>query len=159
MIATLSTRQLALFDGVVDRRGQATRARRSARPFASRLNGASLPAPPEACPPARTHGPRGGRPEAPRSSERSTNRVRETSQRPTVPDAEQTRILNALRHNVSGMTDEELQALLEMPGNSERPRRRELERKGLIRDSGRRRAVRSGRQAIVWIACDETSTT
>jgi len=52
-----------------------------------------------------------------------------------------------------GLTDEELQVLLELPGNSERPRRRELQQRGLIRDSGLRRAPAHDRvRATVWIA-------
>lgn len=135
MIAILPTRklrQLPLFEGAVDRR------RRRATKVRVVIGSTGIARP--------------GRTSA------APRRVRETSQRPTGPDAEQTRILNALVHNASGMTDEELQALLDMPGNSERPRRRELERKGLVRDSGRRRQVRSGRQAIVWVATEAPKT-
>jgi hypothetical protein len=49
-----------------------------------------------------------------------------------------------------GRTDEEIQDALGMPANTERPRRRELERAGLVRDSGRKRPTRSGRSAVVW---------
>ncbi len=52
-----------------------------------------------------------------------------------------------------GATDEELQLILHLPGNSERPRRRWLQQRGLIRDSGLRRAPAHDRvRATVWVA-------
>ena len=50
-----------------------------------------------------------------------------------------------------GATDEEMQVALEMDGNTERPRRRELQLGGLIVDSGRRRPTEKNRQAVVWV--------
>ena len=50
-----------------------------------------------------------------------------------------------------GCTDAELEKLLERAGNWIRPRRRELEKAGLIRDSGRTRPTASGRQAVIWV--------
>ncbi len=50
-----------------------------------------------------------------------------------------------------GATDEEMQRDLEMPANTQRPRRRELQTMGLIVDSGTTRATQSGRQAVVWV--------
>lgn len=47
-------------------------------------------------------------------------------------------------------TDEEMQWGLDMPANTQRPRRRELQNMGLIVDSGSTRATKSGRQAVVW---------
>ena len=52
----------------------------------------------------------------------------------------------------SGATDEEMQIALGMSGNTERPRRRELEIAGFIKDSGLRRRTLSGELAVVW-AC------
>lgn len=49
-----------------------------------------------------------------------------------------------------GATDEEIQLALGMKGNTERPRRRELEKAGAIRSSGTRK-TRSGRSAAVWV--------
>ena len=49
-----------------------------------------------------------------------------------------------------GATDEEIQRALHMEGNTARPRRRELEQSGLIRDSGATRQAISGRSAVVW---------
>jgi hypothetical protein len=63
--------------------------------------------------------------------------------------AEQRKIVEAIKTH-GGLTDEQIQDLLRMPPNSQRPRRKELERRGVIRDSGRRRPTRSGRAAIVW---------
>jgi len=53
-----------------------------------------------------------------------------------------------------GATDEEVQDRCGMPGNTQRPRRRELEQSGLVRDSGLRRRNRSRLKAVVWIAVD-----
>lgn len=50
-----------------------------------------------------------------------------------------------------GLTADELAARLELDRASIRPRTSELKRKGLIRDSGRRRRNASGKAAIVWI--------
>ena len=51
-----------------------------------------------------------------------------------------------------GATDAEIQAALELPSDTERPRRRELVRLGMVRDSGQRRPTPSGRLAVVWSA-------
>ena len=51
-----------------------------------------------------------------------------------------------------GMTDEELQDSIPMEANTERPRRRELVRLNLIKDSGSTRPTRSGHPAVVWVA-------
>jgi len=53
-----------------------------------------------------------------------------------------------------GATDEEAQLFLGMNPSTERPRRRELQQQGLIRDSGLTRRTRSNRQAVVWVAVD-----
>lgn len=53
---------------------------------------------------------------------------------------------------IQGVTDEEAQIDLGMDQNTQRPRRVELVRAGLVRDSGRTRRTRSGRQAVVWVA-------
>jgi hypothetical protein len=50
-----------------------------------------------------------------------------------------------------GATDEEISDALAMPGNTERPRRVELENAGFVVDSGGHRQTRSGRNAVVWI--------
>ena len=55
-----------------------------------------------------------------------------------------------------GATDEEIQNNLGMAGNTQRPRRKELQEAGLIRDSGRTRKTSSGREAVVWVAQEIT---
>lgn len=47
-------------------------------------------------------------------------------------------------------TDEELQIRIGMSGDTERPRRGELLKLGMIEDTGTTRRTRSGREAIVW---------
>lgn len=59
-------------------------------------------------------------------------------------------VLEAIRASADGLTDEEGIALTDMPANTYRPRRVELWRMNWIRDSGRTRATRSGRAAVVW---------
>ncbi len=49
-----------------------------------------------------------------------------------------------------GATDEEIQDALQMDGNTQRPRRWELAKAGLITTHGMR-VGRSGRRALVWI--------
>ena len=51
-----------------------------------------------------------------------------------------------------GMTDEEMQEHLFLNPSTQRPRRIELVQAGLVKDSGRTRRTRSGRQAVVWVA-------
>jgi len=50
-----------------------------------------------------------------------------------------------------GLTDQEIQDRLGMEGNTERPRRRELESAGFIKDSGTTRKTATGRKATVWV--------
>lgn len=49
-------------------------------------------------------------------------------------------------------TDEELFRLTGLAPNTCRPRRIELVELGLVRDSGKRKATKSGRAAIAWEA-------
>ncbi len=55
------------------------------------------------------------------------------------------------RHQV-GATADEIEMMLEIAGNTVRPRLVELRQLGSIRDSGRTRKTRSGRSAIIWVA-------
>lgn len=50
-----------------------------------------------------------------------------------------------------GLTADELAQRLDMDRYSIEPRTSELRRKGLIRDSGRRRKNARGKMAIVWV--------
>lgn len=50
-----------------------------------------------------------------------------------------------------GATDDEIETALGYPHQTASARRRELVLLGLVRDSGRRRSTRNGRQAHVWV--------
>ncbi len=66
-------------------------------------------------------------------------------------------ILVALREaGPRGATDAELQNRCGLEGNTERPRRQSLQRRGLIRDSGRTRPTPAGRQAVVWVLANDS---
>lgn len=63
------------------------------------------------------------------------------------------RVLAALRDaGEEGLADHELQALIGGVWSTARTRRKELERDGLVYDSGLRRKTPSGRAAVVWVA-------
>ena len=62
-------------------------------------------------------------------------------------------VLRSLRDD-GPATDEQLQQRLGMGANTERPRRRELQKLGLVVDSGRTRPTLSGRQAVVWAVAE-----
>lgn len=71
------------------------------------------------------------------------------------PDAatQRDRVLAAIRAAGSaGLTDEQIANQLAMNPSTGRPRRIELVQGGQVRDSGRTRETRSGRQAVVWTA-------
>lgn len=51
-----------------------------------------------------------------------------------------------------GRTDEEIQTRLSMGGSTERPRRRELQISGRIRESAMKRKTSTGRLAVVWVS-------
>ena len=57
-----------------------------------------------------------------------------------------------------GATLNEVEDALSMPGNTVRPRRIELEKKGFVMDSGLRRTTPAGRSAIVWVVPDKVAT-
>jgi hypothetical protein len=59
-------------------------------------------------------------------------------------------ILDWVGASPDGLTDEQIQEVSGMSPNTQRPRRVECVRKGLLRDSGRMRKTRSGRMAVVW---------
>jgi len=79
----------------------------------------------------------------------------EAAAREIEPDTGKLRgaVLGFLRgRGAAGATDEEVQAGLGMGGSTERPRRRELEKAGLVIASGAVRKTGSGRTATVWVA-------
>jgi hypothetical protein len=51
-----------------------------------------------------------------------------------------------------GLTDEEGQEMLQMKGNTYRPRRVELQEIGLVVDSKHTRKTQAKREAVVWLA-------
>jgi len=71
--------------------------------------------------------------------------------RPTAASL-RAQVMQLLESCPAGLTDEEIQERLSMPGNTERPRRSELVSMGWVADSGQRRPTRSGRKATVWKA-------
>jgi hypothetical protein len=70
---------------------------------------------------------------------------------PSVPELQQ-RILDHLaERGRAGATDREMQHDLDMDGNTQRPRRRELQQAGRVVPSGEQRLTASGRPATVWV--------
>ncbi len=66
------------------------------------------------------------------------------------------RVFRLLEGSSEGLTDEELQTLLGMSANTQRPRRVELERAGLVQDSGLTRETSAGMLAVVWVVTGKT---
>ena len=56
-----------------------------------------------------------------------------------------------MQREAKGATLDEMEEALQMPGNTLRPRRKELETMGIVIDSGAKRPTRTGKQAIVWV--------
>lgn len=62
-------------------------------------------------------------------------------------------VLDFLRqHRAANTTDEAMMDALNLGGNTLRPRRCELVKRGLVYDSGKTAPTRSGREAVVWRA-------
>ncbi len=93
--------------------------------------------------------PKAYRGEPPSVSHSETSKAAAEAIKPTTGKLHQ-RIMEYLER-VGNATDEEMQIALEMNPNTQRPRRRELELDGKIKDSGKTRKVKSGQQAVVWI--------
>ncbi len=68
---------------------------------------------------------------------------------PATLNAMQRRVLELLAATPGGLTDEEQQRLLGMNPSTQRPRRIELARRGLVVEAGTRKTA-SGRMAVVW---------
>lgn len=62
------------------------------------------------------------------------------------------RVLDYLKHNPDGATDEMLIDALHLNASTLRPRRIELVNLGLVKDSTRYALTRSGRRATIWRA-------
>jgi len=69
----------------------------------------------------------------------------------TTLNAMQRRVLELLQATPDGLTDEEMQIRLSMNPSTQRPRRVELARRGMVVEYGTRKAA-SGRMATVWKA-------
>ena len=54
----------------------------------------------------------------------------------------------------SGATDEQMQALIPLSANTQRPRRVELVKALLVVDSGLTKTTQSGKGAVLWIATE-----
>jgi len=61
----------------------------------------------------------------------------------------QTKVLDLIAGQPTGLTDEQMQITLGMNPSTQRPRRIELMKLGLIESAGTRK-TRSGRNAVVW---------
>jgi hypothetical protein len=70
---------------------------------------------------------------------------------PATLNALQRQVLELLAATPDGLTDEEMQTRLGMNPSTQRPRRIELARRGLVVEAGTRRTA-SGRMATVWKA-------
>jgi hypothetical protein len=78
----------------------------------------------------------------------TSNDAADSLDAPTL-NAMQRRVLEVLQATPDGLTDEEMQTRLGMNPSTQRPRRIELARRGLVVEAGTRRAA-SGRLATVW---------
>jgi len=85
--------------------------------------------------------------EPPAQSHSATSRAAASSIAPRIGALHRT-IIAWLREHPS--TDEQIQDALDMPANTQRPRRRELQLAGYVEDSGRTRLTRSLHNAVVW---------
>jgi hypothetical protein len=88
--------------------------------------------------------------ERPFQKHSDTSRDAAESMRPTAATLREAVFNYLFGRGSDGATDEEIQIDLDMAGNTERPRRRELQEAGKVRDSGMRRTTKTGRQAVVW---------
>lgn len=90
-----------------------------------------------------------GRP--PYQQHSTTSKEAATSMEPNLGHLQAVVLAHLRSCGAWGATDEEMQTALEMAQNTQRPRRRELQLKQLVCDSGQKRPTRSNRQAVVWI--------
>ena len=67
-------------------------------------------------------------------------------------------VLKTLARYPSGLTDEEAQRIMGMEGNSYRPCRITLRKKGFVKDSDARRKTSHKRQAVVWAVTERGRT-
>jgi hypothetical protein len=90
-------------------------------------------------------------PRAPAVNGSATSAAAADSLGPATLNALQRRVLELLQATPDGLTDEEMARRLGMNPSTQRPRRIELARRGLVVTCGTRRTA-SGRNADVWKA-------
>ena len=82
----------------------------------------------------------------------ATSRAAAESLDPNATRTLQDRVEALICDSEDGLTDEEIIDAIGGNPNGIRPRRVELVRAGIVRDSGRTRSTVSGRSAVVWVA-------
>ena len=91
----------------------------------------------------------------PPSSNSTTSKEAAKEIEPHVPNLRE--IVYMIYSRPDGATDEQVCIATGLSGNTVRPRRSEILAAGRIKDSGERRKTMSGRNAIVWVAVQETT--
>jgi DNA-binding NarL/FixJ family response regulator len=94
---------------------------------------------------------------APSQAHSETSRAAAESLDGNTLNALQRRVLDLLRVTPGGLTDEEIASRLAMNPSTERPRRIELARRGLVVKAGARKTA-SGRNADVWTVATTNQT-
>lgn len=90
----------------------------------------------------------GGKPPSQLHSETSREAAEQISVR--LNPLQRQVLVYLIRQAEKGATDEEMQEVLEMSPNTQRPRRRELQLSGVVVDSGVKRLTNAKRRAVVW---------
>lgn len=94
-------------------------------------------------------------PDPPAQNHSATSRAAAKQARLAAPRRRE-RLLGYLRRRGNaGATDAEMQEALGISGDSQRPTRVDLVKRGVVMDSGRTRQTPSGRAATVWIVAPE----
>ena len=83
-----------------------------------------------------------------------TSKEAAESIREKAPSMKQ-RVSAVLESRANGLTDEELEQILEWRHQTVSARRRELVLEGAVKDSGRKRPTTSGRNATIWVFIPE----
>lgn len=96
------------------------------------------------------HSPNGSQPLLPFQAHSATSRQAAEDAKPGAATERRKVLLYLQSRGEDGATDEECQLALSMNPSTQRPRRVELVRSGLVKDSGRKRRTASGREAVVW---------
>lgn len=89
-------------------------------------------------------------PEAPGARRRDTSQAAAESMAPSAARLRQM-VMNCIEGNPGGLTADEVADRLCLSVLSARPRVTELNKMGMIRDTGERRKNASGRSAAVWV--------